>query len=87
MKARTYALAALFTDAEVLEHAGGHFTPATWPVRRMVEFILKQGVGAAGEDGDVGEVSGFEEKMDLSLERACRNPGGRFVPLGMGVYF
>lgn len=81
---RTYALAAQFKDPDIVVHPGGHFTPASWPVKRMADFILEQAVPVKEAIAVEGEVVGFEEKMDHSLDAAIRNPGGTFIPIGMG---
>ncbi|EJD39587.1 DUF924-domain-containing protein [Auricularia subglabra TFB-10046 SS5] len=82
MKAKTYALAALFNDAKIVEHAGGHFTPSYWPFEEIERFILAQGTSIAPLT-DPGELEGVAAKMEASLLAESRYPGAPFVPLGL----
>ena len=82
MKAKSYALTALFKEGEVVEHPGGHFTPNYWPVETIERFILAQGTDVPPVV-DPGELQELEAKLEASIETEHRYPGAAYVPVGL----
>ena len=84
MKERTLKLAALYDDAVIVEHGGGHFTPQWWPWDTIVKFILDQSLPV--EDFSDDDFKDEESKtLEERLEKLVRHweihgENGRSLP-------
>ena len=72
---RTLKLAGMFDNAAVISHSGGHFTPNTWPVTDMKQFLLEQQTSVLQKDGAATNIHAyvgpslntFEEKLQATI--------------------
>src|SRR5271169_3685139 len=84
MKERTLKLAALYNDAEIVEHGGGHFTPQWWPWDKIVKFILDQSLPVedfSDDDFKDEESNTVEERLEKLIRHwEIRGENSRSLP-------
>jgi hypothetical protein len=83
---RTLKLAAAFENPIIVSHAGGHFTPNTWPNGSIRQFLIEQQERSATTHTDIPQFQSlkiFEEKLEATISYHQKRKTIPVIPIGL----